>query len=213
MAVVGFTSGSAGKTEGSPGRSPAVARGLGRGGLAVGLMDGRIDGRPAGSSGGRGMGRAGSGVSQTAGALGDSSGPRPPKSSPGPLGVRWRNPSGRGMRDSRRRVPGSALGSPAPPSGGRSEPPAAADPGDRVGLLTAGDSVCDPPSVGDEELTDDLSRGVWVPDENHPDTVRLERATAKGAAFKSRQLTGGRSLETLRPWKFDGRRVAPGAKK
>jgi hypothetical protein len=156
-------------------------RGLGRGGLAVGLAVGRS----TGPSSGRGLGGVGLGASRAAGALGDSSGPRPPKSSPGPLGVRWRNPSGNGMRDSRGRAAGSALGSPEPLSGGRSEPPAEADPGDTVGLLTAGDSVCDPPSSGDEELTDDLSRGVWVPNENHPDTVRLERASAKGAAFKS----------------------------
>jgi hypothetical protein len=54
-----------------------------------------------------------------------------------------------------------------------------ADPEDMLGLLTAGDSAGDPPSVGVEELTHDLSRELCAPNQNHTDTVRLERAAAK----------------------------------
>jgi hypothetical protein len=58
------------------------------------------------------------------------------------------------------------------------------DPEDKFGLFTAGDSAGEPPSVGDEELTEDLSREIGVQNESHPDTVRLERATAKGLPLR-----------------------------
>jgi hypothetical protein len=94
------------------------------------------------------------------------------------------------MRDSRGRL---GAGSGASPSGATSDPLAdglsggsapvnwtGVDSVDKLGLLTAGDAAGDPPSVGDEELTDDLSRETRVPNENHPDTVRLEPPAAKG---------------------------------
>jgi hypothetical protein len=82
------------------------------------------------------------------------------------------------------------------------------DPDDRLGLFTAGDSVGDPPSVGGEEFTDDLTREIWVQSKNHPDTVRLERAAAKGPAptiemahqkalHSPGMRAAGRALETL----------------
>lgn len=179
------------RPEGVPVLEPVLRLGLpaglllGSGGVLLGLAAGLL-----GSRGGpmvivlliRRSGAASASDLPSGAPEGSSSPLREPKSSPGPTAVRCRNPAGNGIRDSRGRAasfpasgPGSGSGSIA--SGARG----GADPDDRPGLLTAGDSAFDSPSVGDEELTHDPSRG-WMADENHPDTVRLERAAAKGPA-------------------------------
>jgi hypothetical protein len=72
------------------------------------------------------------------------------------------------MRDSRGRATSSVASLPAAfepgaeveSSGDGVGVGGVADPEDMLGLLTAGDSAGDPPSVGDEELTHDRSREV-----------------------------------------------------